>query len=93
MENLMNNQIIYFSTTTCGPCKVMKPIVEKVVGERGIKIEYLSIDTIENGRELASEFNVRSVPTMIFVKNNEITHTQVGMVSEDNFKKLCDEKI
>lgn len=90
MENLMNEQILYFSTTTCGPCKIMKPIVEEVTSEKGIKIKYLSIDTMDNGRDIAASFGVSSVPTIIFIKDGVEQNRMIGMRSKDKFIEACE---
>ena len=51
----------YFSATWCGPCKQFKPIMEELSNE-GYNIEF--IDGDEN-RDLAIEYNIRSIPTTI----------------------------
>ncbi len=89
MENLNQYDVVYFSTTTCMPCKVTKPIVEKVSNENSIKTRFITIDEEENGSDLAADFGVRAVPTMVFFKDGEEVGKKVGATNEKEFLELC----
>ena len=89
-DELKNYDVIYFSTTTCPPCKITKPIVEKVTNEENVNVKFYTIDQEENGRDVAVEFGVSSVPTMIFNKNGEEVFRKVGAVSEAQFKTMLE---
>ncbi len=88
MENLKTYDILYFSSSDCPPCKVSKPIVEKVTTENAINIKFITVDKDENGREHAAEYGVRSVPTIVFQKDGEDIGRKVGMVNEKEFIEL-----
>lgn len=65
-------QIYYFSTPTCGPCKMFRPIVERVSSELGLNISYIDAQVSPG---LAQQYDVTRVPTIIAEKNGtEILH-------------------
>ncbi len=72
-----------FWATWCPPCKQLKPTIEALEKEYEGKIEIKSIDSDEN-KELAQEFNVQAIPTLIFLdaKGNELSRI-VGLVPRD----------
>ena len=55
----------YFTATWCGPCKSFKPVMNEVAGE-GYSIQFVDID---QNKELASKYGVRSVPTTVIEEN------------------------
>ncbi len=67
--------IIYFSTKTCGPCQMFKPVVQQVSAETGVNINY--IDAQDN-LTMASAYSVTSVPTLIFLKNGQMVDRTTG---------------
>ena len=64
----------YFTATWCGPCKAFKPVMNEVVGE-GHSVQILDVD--EN-KELASKYGVRSVPTTVIEENGVEVDRFVG---------------
>jgi len=68
----------YFSATWCGPCKQFKPIMEELSNE-GYNIEF--IDGDEN-REVAIEYNIRSIPTTVIEKDGNELNRIVGVRSK-----------
>ena len=93
MSNISNHQIVYFSTSTCGPCKVSKPFVEKISKERGIDTLFYIVDKEEGGNAVAVQYNVRAVPTIVFFEDGKETYRRVGMVKEAEFNQMCDEHL
>lgn len=67
--------ILYFSTKTCGPCQMFKPIVQQVSAETGTNINY--VDAHENAA-MAQAYSVTSVPTLIFLKNGQVVDRTTG---------------
>lgn len=75
--------ILYFSTTTCGPCKMFKPVVQQVSAETGKQVQY--IDAQQNS-ELAAKYGVSSVPTIVI----EAGHDVVKLIGAQPKAKLID---
>ncbi len=67
--------VLYFSTKTCGPCQMFKPVVHQAAAETGVNINY--IDAQEN-TSMTSAYSVTSVPTMIFLRNGQVIDRTTG---------------
>ena len=77
--------IVDFFGTWCMPCKMLKPIVEKVASDLNIKLATVDIDENE---ELVKEFGIMSVPTLKIFKNGKEVNSSVGVISETRLKEL-----
>lgn len=76
---------IDFYATWCMPCKTMTPIIEEIAKEHtDVKFAKINIDENE---ELAIKYNVMSIPTMLIMKNGEVTKTFVGVTNKENIVK------
>lgn len=71
-------KIIIFSAPWCGPCRMFKPVLDKVSKELGIPFYAINID---EESELATELNIRSVPTTFLYTGTEVT-TIIGAKPE-----------
>ena len=80
--------LIDFFATWCGPCQMVSPLVDEIADERD-DIMVCKVD-VDEARELATKFNVMSIPTLIVMKNGEITATQVGALSKEGILELLD---
>jgi len=69
--------IVDFFATWCGPCKMLAPILEEIEKEN-TNIKVCKVD-IDEESELASKYQIMSVPTLIAIKNGEIINTLVGV--------------
>lgn len=92
IEDIKQKDVVYFSASWCGPCKVTKPIVEKVQAERDENIEIIVIDEIDESllNEIKAEFGIKSVPTTIFFKDGEELARKIGGYTESEFVGLID---
>jgi len=76
--------IIDFYGTWCGPCKVLKPIYEKVAKElenQKSEVKLYTMD-VDKNRELAASLGIRSVPTVKSFANGKEMNTKVGILQE-----------
>ena len=83
-ESLKNGSlplVVDFWATWCGPCRMVAPIIEKLAGKYDGKIVVGKCDVEEND-DLAGEFGIRNIPTILFFKNGEVVDKIVGAVSE-----------
>ena len=82
-------KVIDFYADWCGPCKVLSPMIEKLKENNpDITIEKINVD--EN-MELAKEFSVRNIPTVIFLKGGEVVAREIGVKQEPYYQSLIDE--
>lgn len=78
--------IIDFYADWCGPCKMMSPIIDEISDELGDKIKVGKINTDEN-LELAQKYGIMSIPTIMIIKNGEISKTFIGVTDKDEIIK------
>ena len=83
-KKLDNNKVILvdFWAEWCGPCRVLGPIIEDVANLFPNNVGKMNVD--EN-RKLASQYSVRSIPTVIFFKNGEPIERVVGIRSKNDY--------
>lgn len=82
--------IIDFYTDWCGPCRAMTPILEEIAEEYRGKIQVYKINT-EVTPELAALFEVRSIPSILFIPKFEEPAMTVGFLSKENFKNAIND--
>ena len=78
--------LLDFWATWCGPCRMVAPIVEEIAREReDVKVGKIDVD---QERELAMQFQIASIPTLIVFKNGEMTQRVVGARPKDQLLAL-----
>ena len=68
---------MYFSTKWCGPCKMFSPIVQEVCSAMGVNLQ--KIDAEEN-RDLANQYQITGVPTLILMKDDQLKFRNTGVI-------------
>ena len=78
--------LVDFWATWCGPCQMMLPILEDFAKSNpDIKVGKVNVD---EQPELAGEYGIMSIPTLIAFKNGEIYKTRLGVTPKDELKKM-----
>ena len=78
--------LLDFYADWCGPCQSLLPTVEKLSQEYEGEIEIQKVNVDQN-RDLAIQFGVRSIPALFFIKDTEIIDKLNGVVSESVLKE------
>lgn len=79
--------LIDFFATWCGPCKMMHPILEDLHARVGDKARIIKID-IDKNEQLATIYNVRSVPTLMVFKNGKLEWRASGVQSAEALENV-----
>ena len=89
-EEVLNGEkvLVDFNANWCGPCRMLKPILEELNNESNIKIVGVNIDDNEN---LANEYSVSSIPCLILFDNGKEIKRSIGLISKDELKKFIGE--
>ena len=90
-EVINNNDfvIIDFWAPWCGPCKSFGPIYEKV-SEKHDNIVFAKVNT-EQEQEIAGQFNIRSIPTLMVFREQVILYAEAGALPESGFEQLVEQ--
>jgi thioredoxin 1 len=93
-EKIKNGEkvIVELWGTWCGPCKMMKPVFERVASENTTNVQMYTMDVDQN-REVAMSFGIKSIPTILSFNKGNVVGTKVGVLQEQDIKGLVQELI
>jgi thioredoxin 1 len=76
--------LVDFWAPWCGPCRMIAPVIDELAEDFDGKANICKINTDEQ-QELAMKFGVRSIPTILVMKDGEVVETMVGAASKQAF--------
>jgi thioredoxin 1 len=83
--------LVDFFATWCGPCQTLAPILKQVKDNLGERISIIKID-VDKNQQIAAQYQVRGVPTMILFQNGKQIWRQSGVLSTTDLIKVIVEK-
>jgi thioredoxin len=84
--------IVEFWAEWCGPCRMMKPIFEKVATENSSDVQMYTMN-IDQNQGVAAALGIRSIPTVKMFNANQVIDTKVGVLNESQINSLVTELI
>ena len=78
--------ILDFWASWCGPCRMMSPIIDEIANEnKELKVCKVNVD---EEQELAKQFNIMSIPTIVVMKDGNVINQVVGVVDKSEVLKM-----
>ena len=82
--------LVDFWAEWCAPCKMLAPILEEISKDLEEKILICKVNLDEN-QDLASEFSIKSIPTLLLFENGKLKDTKVGLLSKMDLLNWIDQ--
>lgn len=92
VENTEGIAVVDFFATWCGPCKMLAPVFQEVGNEFEDKADFYKVD-IDESLDIARQFSVSTVPTVIIFRNGEPIERLVGFMPKENLAAKIKEYI
>ena len=84
--------LVDFWAEWCGPCKSIAPVIEEIAVEYKGKVRVGKVD-VDQHNQIAMQFGVRSIPTLLILKEGKVVNQLVGAVPKNNITELLDQVI
>lgn len=76
----------------CGPCRMVGPVLEELAGEYQDRVKFVKVN-VDNSSELASQYSVFSIPTLILFHKGKAVDQKIGATDKESYRKMIDSAI
>lgn len=84
--------IVDFFATWCGPCKMLAPVLEGLASDMEGKVKFIKVD-IDQSLDLANEFQIASVPTMVIFKDGQKVDQLIGFLPKERIQETIEKNL
>jgi len=91
-SELINSEtpvLVDFTAEWCGPCKMMKPVLDELKTRLGEKVRIIKID-VDKNPQIASRYQIQGVPTVMVFKQGAMKWRQSGVLSANDYAKVIE---
>lgn len=81
--------LVDFWAKWCGPCKSLAPIIDELYNDYNKKMLIFKLN-IDNNLKTTNDYNIKSIPTLIFFKNGKEIYREIGSILKDDLIKKID---
>jgi len=79
--------LVDFYANWCGPCKMMLPVIEEIANEKADNVKVVKVD-VDQSQDLAIEYGIMTIPTMIVIKEGEVKNTLIGLKEKSEILEI-----
>lgn len=84
--------LLDFWAPWCGPCKMIAPVLDELVPEFAGKVKIVKMN-VDDNQATPAQFGVRSIPTLLLIKNGQVVATQVGALPKTQLANFINQHI
>ena len=84
--------VVDFWATWCGPCRMVAPILDQLASEYAGKVKITKVD-VDANQKTAATFSVRSIPTLLFIKDGKVVDQVVGALPKAQLQTYIDKHV
>ena len=92
IANTKGPLLVDFFASWCGPCKIMSPIIKEIHEKYGDDLKIIKVD-IEKHPDLANEYGISSIPSLLFFSEGKLIETKVGAMPKEGLVNWIDSEL
>ena len=82
--------VVDFWAVWCGPCRALAPIIDELAEANASKVNVYKLN-VDDNPNVASQYGIRGIPTLLFFKDGKMVQQQVGVVAKESLQKIIDQ--